>query len=483
MKNLRKIIPAAALTLTLLGAALCSGCAYRPDWVEMPSDVPEVSEPTIPETTIEDGRTYFTVTYTLDGEVLASERVAEGETPSGVPAERDRQNIVSWTNVNGVEVDVWSASVLMDTEYRAVTGPALLYTGGFIAAEDDGLFHPLGDFTRSDAARAVYALFAEKPKTETFLKDVTTRAKCYTAAAALAELGYMKLDENSRFYPDTAITLDDLAALLGHIFSPGAVKTVLEDCTEPLSRAKAAEVLSRLLGLTAQDVSETPYFPDVSPKRDWYEAVSLAGGAGSAWSGETKEGFVNLDGYLYAFDTDGYFVSDAMVGTLYFDTDCRYTSGDAQLDTFVAEIVDAQTNRSMSREEMLRAVYDYVRDHYLYLKRSIYEVGHTGWEIEEALVMFETGKGNCYNFTGAFWALARGVGYDAVAYCGLVGVGRDPHSWLEIEFDGEPYVFDVETEMSNRLNGDYYTSMFKMTYETAKLWSYAKEPYADEAEG
>lgn len=95
-----------------------------------------------------------------------------------------------------------------------------------------------------------------------------------------------------------------------------------------------------------------------------------------------------------------------MVGTLYFDISGRYTSGDDALDTFVADLVDSQTNASMTREEMLRAVYEYVRDHYLYLKRSLYEVGETGWEIPEALLMFQSGKGNCYNFTAAFWSLA-----------------------------------------------------------------------------
>ena len=146
------------------------------------------------------------------------------------------------------------------------------------------------------------------------------------------------------------------------------------------------------------------------------------------------------------------------------------------LDTFVADLVDSQTNASMTREEMLRAVYEYVRDHYLYLKRSLYEVVETGWEIPEALLMFQSGKGNCYNFTAAFWSLARGIGFDAVCYSGLVGVGRDPHSWVEITFDGVPYVFDVETEMSYRLVNDYITSMYWKTYEEVAAWSYVRTP-------
>ena len=151
----------------------------------------------------------------------------------------------------------------------------------------------------------------------------------------------------------------------------------------------------------------------------------------------------------------------------------------ADVDKYVADIIDSQITGSMSREEMLRKLYLYVRDHYAYLKRNLHEIGETGWEIDEALTMFQTGQGNCYNFTAAFWALARGVGYDAICVSGLVGKGRDPHSWMEVKIDGVQYIFDVETEMSIRLQGDYYTSCYQMTYEQGKYWSYAWEPYDD----
>ena len=121
-------------------------------------------------------------------------------------------------------------------------------------------------------------------------------------------------------------------------------------------------------------------------------------------------------------------------------------------------------------------MYVYVRDHYLYLRRNYYGIAETGWELSEALLMFQTGKGNCYNFTAAFWALARGIGYDAVCYSGLVGKDRDPHSWVEIEMDGEKRIFDVETEMQYRLIDDYITSMYNIDYERGELWSYVRDP-------
>lgn len=474
------------MTLFLLLGVLALGlygCTFRPKQAApaAPGGASVSAGTAAPEATAtpEPVKVYHTVTYRLDGEILSTESVAEGETPAAVPTVAEDRGIVAW-NADGRETDAWKTPVSADAVYDAVTGPKLHRTGGYMAAESDGLFHPFEKFTRSDAARAVYAFMAEKPTGETFLKDVTTRARCYQAATSLVTNGYMQLD-NGKFYPDVAITKADFAALLGKLFSPGAVDAVLSDLGDPMTRQEAARVMNALLGIAA--VEEPPYFPDVSPSMEYYDDVECAGIEGSIeWvEGERAEpGFVNLEGYLYNVGSDGYFIRDAMVGTLYFDKTGRYTSGNDELDGYVAEIIKDQTKRTMSRDDMLRTVYVYVRDHYLYLKRNIHEVGATGWEIDEALTMFRTSKGNCYNFTGAFWALARGVGFDAVCYSGLVGVGRDPHSWVEIDFDGTPYIFDVETEMTYRLENDYYTSMYKITYERGKLWSYAKVPYDDE---
>ena len=193
----------------------------------------------------------------------------------------------------------------------------------------------------------------------------------------------------------------------------------------PFTRAEAAAAINALLELDATGLANAPYFPDVAPSMENYAAVELAGQSGTiSWlTGDRAEpGFLNLDGYLYCVGDDGYFLRDTMVGTLYFDLSGQYTSGDDALDKFVADLVDSQTDASMTREEMLRA------------------------------------------------------GYDAVCYSGLVGVGRDPHSWVEITFDGVPYVFDVETEMSYRLVNDYITSMYWKTYEEVAAWSYVRTP-------
>lgn len=474
MRNKPDKVRISLLLAALLGTVLLSNCGYRPEGIEAAQlDVPATAAP--------QGKVY-TVTYRVNG-TETTELVPEGESVQNAPEflAAESCGIVAWKNANGTKIDIRTAPIYADTVYEAVLGPALRRTGAYIAAETDGLFHPLDKFTRSDAARAVYALLDVKPTGETFLKDVTTHAKCYTAASTLVTAGYMTLDEMGRFYPDVAITRTDLTTLLGKIFSAAAVERALSGMTDetPLTRAEAAAAINALLELDAAGLNSAPYFPDVSPAMEHYAAVELAGQSGTiSWldGDRAKSGFLNLNGYLYCVGEDGYFLRDTMVGTLYFDISGRYTSGDDALDTFVADLIDAHTNDTMTREEMLRTVYEYVRDHYLYLKRNLYEVGETGWEIPEALLMFQSGKGNCYNFTAAFWSLARGVGFDAVCYSGLVGVGRDPHSWVEITFDGVPYVFDVETEMSYRLVNDYITSMYQKTYEEVAAWSYVRTP-------
>lgn len=468
MKKRILIILAAVLTLSVLG-----GCTFRPKT----ADGPAVSQSAEPGPTAAPELTYHTVTYRLQGEVIATEQVAEGTNPQQVPAMSGNSGIIGWKNANGAPTNAWSVFITADTVFDAELGPELKREGGYFAPETDGLFHPLNKFTRSDAARAVYAVMAHKPAGETFLKDVTTRAKCWDAATSLVTEGYMALDENGRFFPDLAITKDDFADLLGRIFSPGEVKKALADLPEPMDRSQAAAVFNALLMPGPR--SEKPYYPDVAPDAAYYEAVETAGIAGEGpWTEGEKlpAGFVNLEGYLYCVRPDGYFLCDAMEGTLYFNPAGRYTSGDESVDKYAAEIIADQTNDSMTREEMLRAMYVYVRDHYLYLRRNYYGIAETGWELSEALLMFQTGKGNCYNFTAAFWALARGIGYDAVCYSGLVGKDRDPHSWVEIEMDGEKRIFDVETEMQYRLIDDYITSMYNIDYERGELWSYVRDP-------
>ena len=76
-----------------------------------------------------------------------------------------------------------------------------------------------------------------------------------------------------------------------------------------------------------------------------------------------KDGYLLDKGYLYAVDETGELRSNTYVGVLYFREDGRYTSGSEDLDRMVAGAIRKSTDEKMTRMDMLRAMYEYTRDH------------------------------------------------------------------------------------------------------------------------
>ena len=99
-------------------------------------------------------------------------------------------------------------------------------------------------------------------------------------------------------------------------------------------------------------------------------------------------------------------------------------------------------------------------------------MGATGWEIEEAKTMFKDTRGNCYYFAGAFWALARGLGYDARAISGTCTGTDQPHAWVIIAFDGEDYFFDPQWENNYHTRNIYDKDMFMLSLDRVWWWGY-----------
>ena len=189
---------------------------------------------------------------------------------------------------------------------------------------------------------------------------------------------------------------------------------------------------------------------------------------------EVDESRLEFDGLeLYALDEDGKRMADVTLGRfLTFGKDGKYTSGDEKLDKYVKDLLAEITTEDMSREEKLKAAYEYCRDHFMYRRNHYYEVGETGWQVEEALTMFSKKKGNCYNFASSFAMLARQLGYDAEAISGLVGNELQPHGWVEIVRDGKRLFYDTILE-SSYLERGYDFDFFGSEYEKAP-WPYHK---------
>ena len=102
--------------------------------------------------------------------------------------------------------------------------------------------------------------------------------------------------------------------------------------------------------------------------------------------------------------------------------------------------VEEATTPSMTKQQKLRACFDYVKREYGECNpRSPHYLG-ADWPILYANDMFIDGRGNCFSYAAAFAFMAKAIGYEEVYCCNSTG-----HGWAEI--DGK--VYDPEWSKGN----------------------------------
>ena len=437
IKTIRILSCAAALT----AAFVLHGCAYRATDIES-AETPAPEGTAVPELTVE---------FRLGDTVLSDVTVPYGSEMPEAPKLPDGYILIEWTAENGSTV---GQPITGDTVYTAVARPEIESDSVFLFADENGLVRPESTMTYAECAAAVRSLVPENALPTDLLAE---------------------LDAS----PDEELTREDLLEVLQTLFAPEAAEKAFlalpETDAESATRAEFAYCTETLLG--GADDTDT-YFPDVSPKYWAYKEMAAAVGSGTLTAKELEEklcdGFLWIDGYLYRLDEDGYFLTDTEYDGLYFDKNGRYTSGSADLDAYVAQTVDELWNGELTRLENLKILYDHVKNDFKYLKRNYYDSGETGWDINEALTIFETGKGNCYCYAGAFCYLARGIGYNARTWSGSLGTENQPHAWTEITIGEQIYICDPEIEMNYWLL-ENYTDNFMMKVEQSAGWNYQAE--------
>lgn len=458
-----------AVLVMILSALLLCGCGE--------------SQTAPPQTTTEAPVVTHTVRFVMGGVVCSEQELTEGTHPqAGIP-EVQGLTFIQWLDENGTPVDPEAQAVTADVTYTAMAYPTLDQRSTFLSANEAGCLRPDEPLTADELYTALTALAAEGAE------------KHFPGMP----LGSQKLEQAlvqsilDHFFGETAVA-DAFAAL--PVEEAAEEETSTEE-TAPVAqekdymlRGEFASVMCSLLGwdltapVTVEEGVKQPL--DVSVGRTDYAALLKASlpheesADGTVWTElilptSYAPGFVNIDGWLYYVQEDGYFLRDGKVGDLTFTADGRYTSGDAELDALVADILDdiVRENPGAERIDLLRKAYEHCRDGYTYLRKSSYAKGATGWEIKDAKIMFTTLRGNCYNYAAAFWAVARGLGYEARAVSGTVTQTIQPHGWVLIEFDGEDYIFDVEWEMAYRVKQNRYDmDMFMLTLKEGKYWNY-----------
>lgn len=435
------------LSLLLAASLFAAGCSFRSAAVPAERGNPAAEPspaPTEPP--------LFTVEYRMDDVLLASETVYAGQLPVHIPTVTDRR-LLGWVDADGRDTEPESAPVNADAVYRAVTRPLLRAGVPFLYADENGLLRPEDPFTLGDAANMVRALVSDSA----VLEETLT---LWDAA------------------PEEAITPSALLSAAEAVFAPeeafDAFGPLAADGAELVTRRQAADAVIRLTGAEAAPDPDK-YFPDADPARADNIGVLAAAAAGPLRPGDllsmAKDGFLWIDGYLYSLNENGYFRMDETLDGLTYNDRGRYTCGDAELDAFVAETLTRLTKPENTRLEDLKEAYLHIKNDFQYLPRNYYASGADGWDIQEALTLFRTGKGNCYCYTGAFCALARGLGYNARTWSGTMGNQNQPHAWTEITLDGEIYICDPEIELNYWLL-QMYTDNFMMLKARSGGWNY-----------
>lgn len=294
-----------------------------------------------------------------------------------------------------------------------------------------------------------------------------------------------------------AVNHDQLKAVLGHIFDANNLSAVFSESGQSaVKRGYFAVGMCKLLGRGGKE--KVAYSSLNLPKDISFGEENLSylleasiehtvSTDGKVWdevelSTGLNPGFQHIDGWLYYVKQDGCLLKNDSLGRLTFGADGRYTTGDKELDATVAGVLKGiiDANPGATRWELLRKAFIYSYEEFSYGNRyaedgnhNVYDLGYTGWEVKDAKNMFALKEGNCYCFAAVFWALARGLGYEARAVAGTCLKDYQPHGWVIIEMDGEDFIFDPEWQWAYiNEHKKFDKDMFKISLDAATWWNY-----------
>ena len=404
---------------------------------------------------------YYTVSYLVGDSVYTSQTVEQGKCPEAVTVEIPGLEFTGWLDGSKNPVDPTQVSVNGNISYVAQGTPRLQRHMPYLQINEFGFLRPEDLLTVDELEFALQALSEE---------------------AAWPFLPTLPASAN--------LTGQQLRGVLEVFFPQEQVSgTVTCADTDAVTRAMFATYMHTLLGREDTEAfilgAGTQIPQDVTALRTDKEALLEASlrhttdDAGQHWSDLElltgwDPGLHLVDGWLYYVQEDGQLLRDGQLNRLTFGPDGRYTSGDPELDTLVADILKriVEENPDLEGLDLLRKVYDHCHQDYKYLRKSAYDFGATGWEVEDAKEMIQTGRGNCYNFAAIFWALASGMGYDVQALAGTCTGTDQPHGWVGLHYEGQRYFVDPEWQYAYTEREVFDKDMFMLTMDEVWWWTY-----------
>lgn len=397
----------------------------------------------------------------------------------------------------------------------------------YLSGTGDGNFAPMKILTRAEAAMLIYNCLSFKPSLTASLPDVPAGVWYHDAACTLASLGIIA--SGKPFQGEQPIAKGELIYYIMFFFPERTDAQLFPDVSESskyapairsaraygfvsgdnegklhpggtITRAETAALFNLVLGRNPDTASirknRPVFFLDV-PANAWYyyhvveASVSHTyskSGAAETWTSFTAPasvlpadfttpGFHLYNGYSYYYDASQGDIlrNTTLYGTWTFDAQGKQTTGDAELDAGLAQILRTVCTDTMTQADKLKAVFAYCRDSFKYGKSDVASASNPyskAFVLNAAKKMLSKNRGNCYNFASVFYYLARWLGYDPVVYSGtLLG---DAHSWVEISEGEVSYIYD--TQMAWRWyhdrNREDYMWYFWKFIDSGDRWKY-----------
>ncbi len=160
-------------------------------------------------------------------------------------------------------------------------------------------------------------------------------------------------------------------------------------------------------------------------------------------TGVCRKGWLIIDGKLYYACSSGHIIKNKTVAGISLGKDGAAAADDLPglLRMECMRVVTACTNSSMSKEQKLRACWNYLTNDgdFYYSLLPVYPYTDSKWTMRAAYTLLSGHRGACEHFACAFAALAKQIGYYPVVIYGRVPGNRDgaadgftTHCWVTI---------------------------------------------------
>ncbi len=204
-----------------------------------------------------------------------------------------------------------------------------------------------------------------------------------------------------------------------------------------------------------------------------------------------KKAFLTISGKKYYFGSKSQLVTDGWfcVGKGYYHADKNGViatnqvlegykldaNGKSALKYRIIQLVNKHTTPSMSNQEKIQALYNWLlRNNMTYIRT--YEhvksswVWKDSWVDDMATSILDNNGGNCFRYAALLGFLVReATGLEVIVYHGQTpgsSVRLTPHGWISVKQNGTWYVYDVELDKFSNYST---SSLYKVPASSSRL--------------